>query len=761
VDTLTTVNAVLGGFFACAAITYAVHWWFSRHERVLLVFWVQCALYAVFCMVITSFFRARTIPEAQANLDRVITLGLIIHILLLHLYADLGGRRDRAFRAFVTGGLALIVLVNQWVPVRGTVLELRTMQLPWGGTGLLAIRTPPGALLAIQYLFVAAIQAYAFFVARAIWKRDRAGAILVAIGAAAILGGGTLGFLVDFAKVRAPYAGALPHAINVLCVAFFLSREYSARGALVAATGRQFEAAFDHSPIGKALLATDGRFLRINRAFCDILGSTAAEICARRLHDIFRDDDGGSIEAESRRLLGGEIRSYTVERRLVGRDGSPVWALLAVSVVPDDRGQPVQMFANVQDVTEVRAYRERLEELVATRTRELREAKDEAERASQAKSRFLAHISHEIRSPLHVMLLNALLLESDPSLGAKQLKRLETIDKSGKHLTTLLNNVLEMSKVEAGRAALVEAPFDIGAILDEVAQMFAAQAASNGTELRIEPSSRLPRTLLGDGGKVEQILINLVSNAAKFTRQGSICVAATWSAVAEAAALVEVVVADTGIGIAEPDLARMFQPFEQLEGGARAGGTGLGLAISLAYARLMGGDLSVESAPGSGSKFKFTFMAKLAGPERARESLAPPRPFASNGATRWKVLIVDDMDVNRDVVAEVLGNAFETRTAADGTAAISIHADWCPDVVLMDLRMPGMNGLEAISRLRAAGSRAAIGALTAGAFGNDEREALRAGADFFMRKPFDARELLDGLTRVFAAAERRSGVRQD
>ena len=402
---LSFTNAWLSGFFACAAIHYAVHWWLSRHERVFLVFSAQCALYTVFCLAITSFFRATTIADSQATLDRFVTLGVIIHVLLLHLYADLGGRRDRAFRALVSGVLGFLAVWNLWVPVRGTVLELRAMPLPWGGTGLLPIRTPPGAPLAIQYLFVLAIQVYGFFVARVIWKRDRTGAILVAVGGAAIMTGFTIGFLVDFAKVRAPYAGALPHVINVLCLAFFLSREYAARGARVAAT--------------------------------------------------------------------------------------------------------------------------------ATRTRELSAAKDEAERASQAKSRFLAHMSHEIRSPLHVMLLNALILESDRSLSAAQLKWVETIQKSGKHLATLVNNVLEMSTIEAGRLALVEDPFDLGATLDEVAQMFAAQAASNGTELRIELAPELPRSfscsLLGDGGKVKQILINLVSNAVKFTRQGSILVTATLS----------------------------------------------------------------------------------------------------------------------------------------------------------------------------------------------------------------------------------------
>ena len=460
-DKLITVNAVLAGFFACAGIHYAVHWWLSRHERVLLVFSVQCALYTVFCLAISSFFRARTIPDSQVTLDRFVTLGVIIHVLLLQLYADLGGRRDRAFRVLVTGVLGFLAVLNLWVPVRGTVLELRTMPLPWGGTGLLPIRTPPGAPLAIQYLFVLAIQVYGFFVAR-VDLEARSGRR----GPRRHRRGGDpgrslrSGFLVDFAKVRAPYAGALPHAINVLCLAFFLSREYSARGARVAATERQFEAAFEHGPIGKALLAPDGRFLRVNRALCHILGWTAEELCARRLDDVLRDDGEGSIEAEFRRLLGGEVPAYTVERRLVRKEGEPVWALLAVSVVPDDHGRPVQIVAQVQDVTELRAHRERLEELVATRTRELSEAKDEAERANQAKSQFLAHISHEIRSPLHVMLLYAQILERDATLGGTQQKQIGIMHSSGKHCSTLINDVLEMAKIEARRPELVEDRFD-------------------------------------------------------------------------------------------------------------------------------------------------------------------------------------------------------------------------------------------------------------------------------------------------------------
>ena len=450
-------------------------------------------------------------------------------------------------------------------------------------------------------------------VVRAIWKRDRTGALLVLFGAAAILAGASLGFLVDFAKVRTPYAGAIPHAINVLCVAFFLAREYAARGARVAATERQFEAAFEHSPIGKALLRTDGRFLRVNRAFCNIVGSTAEELRGRRLYDIFHDDDEGSLEF--RQLFEGEGRTYSLERRLVRKEGDPGWALLVVSVVPDDHGRAVQMIAHVQDVTELRAHRQGLEELVATRTRQLSAAKDEAERANRAKSEFLAHISHEIRNPLHVMLLCAQILERDPTLGGSQQTQVGILRSSGNHLLALMNDLLEMAKLEARRPELVEDRFDPRATLDEVERMFAGEAAAKGIEIEIACEAGFPRAILGDGGKVKQILINLAGNALKFTERGTIRFEASASAIADGAAgadglCVKIVVADTGIGIAKSDTARIFQPFEQLDAGKRAGGTGLGLAISLGHARLMGGDLTVESAPGIGSTFTFTFVAK-------------------------------------------------------------------------------------------------------------------------------------------------------
>ena len=283
--------------------------------------------------------------------------------------------------------------------------------------------------------------------------------------------------------------------------------------------------------------------------------------------------------------------------------------------------------------------------------------------------------------------------------------------------------------------------------------MFAREAASKGIAIEIECAADFPRAIVGDGAKVKQILINLASNALKFTESGL----DPLQGVREHERGRCGVGQDCRRGHGDRHggarrCAKIFQPFEQLDAGKRAGGTGLGLAISLGHAQLMGGDLTVESVLGVGSTFTFTFAAKSVAVAAAAEAREPITVVAA-GATRCKVLIVDDLAVNRDVLAQLLsGPRFETRTAVDGAGAISIDADWRPDLVLMDLRMPGMGGLEAIRRMRAAGSTAAIGALSASALADDERQSLAFGADFFLGKPYDNRDLMNRIARVLDTA---------
>src|SRR3954447_23321935 len=195
---LRSINPWLAGFFAFAAVHYAIQWWFSRYERVLVVFSIQCALYTTFCWVSVALARATTIPDIQAGLRLVMTLGPLVHVVLLQFYACVSGRRDRAFRALGTVTFVVLGLLNQWVPLRGTVIALQSMSLPGGGVTLLPIRTPPGAALGLYYLASSVAEGYGFFVAPALWRRDRSGAVLVAVASSAILFGTSISTLVDF-----------------------------------------------------------------------------------------------------------------------------------------------------------------------------------------------------------------------------------------------------------------------------------------------------------------------------------------------------------------------------------------------------------------------------------------------------------------------------------------------------------------------------------------------------------------------------------
>jgi hypothetical protein len=215
-DALKSMNEWLAGFFALAAVHYAIQWWYSRSERVLVVFSIQCALYAVFCSVSVALARATTIPDIQAGLIRVMTLGPAVHVVLLQFYACVSGRRDRSFRALLTIAFVGLGLLNLWLPLRGTVIALLPTSLRGGGVSLLPIRTPPGALLGLYYLASAVSEGYGFLVARALWRRDRSGAVLVVVSATAILLGTLNSTLADFAKLPTPYLGALPHTLFVL-----------------------------------------------------------------------------------------------------------------------------------------------------------------------------------------------------------------------------------------------------------------------------------------------------------------------------------------------------------------------------------------------------------------------------------------------------------------------------------------------------------------------------------------------------------------
>ncbi|MEM1170597.1 MAG: ATP-binding protein [Cyanobacteria bacterium P01_H01_bin.35] len=383
-------------------------------------------------------------------------------------------------------------------------------------------------------------------------------------------------------------------------------------------------------------------------------------------------------------------------------------------------------------------------------------AKQAAENANKAKSEFLANMSHELRTPLNSVIGFAQILCQDTSFKPEHQERLRIINRSGEHLLSLINNILEMSKIEAGQTTLNETEFDLHTVLQDLQDMFCLKVQKKGIQFVLEPDPDLPQYISADEGKLRQVLINLIGNGVKFTDKGGVIVRAKVETTAEnnQARFLKLEVEDTGPGIAAEELKKLFVPFEQTTAGHQIKqGTGLGLAITQKFINLMGGEITTKSTVGVGTCFQVSIPIRLSSSQNFLGTAGRGKVIGLALEQReYRILVVDDQPDNRLLMLDLLGSkGFSMQEASNGREAIDIWKAWRPDLIWMDLHMPEMDGYEATKQIREWESQleppavtTKIIALTASVFG--ERElVLASGFDDYLMKPFREKVIWQGM----------------
>ncbi|AFZ18724.1 response regulator [Allocoleopsis franciscana] len=508
----------------------------------------------------------------------------------------------------------------------------------------------------------------------------------------------------------------------------------------------------------------DGCHIEINDSFCQFIGYTRAEVLGRTAVDL-----NLWVNWEDRTQLfqilqeEGVIRNYEFTFRT--KSGEVRTALLSAEMIDLD-GQ-IHIISVSQDISDRKQAQAALQQ-----------AKEAAETANRAKSRFLANMSHELRTPLNAIIGFTQLLTRDSSLNPEQQEYLGIIQRSGEHLLELINNVLQMSKIEVGRVTLNKNNFDLYHLLDTLEAMFKLPVQNKNLQLVFDRTPTLPQYVQTDESKLRQVLINLLGNAIKFTTEGGVTLRIASKFKSEESNNLPVKrlnvegsqpssyqqhlklqpvtlyfeVEDTGFGIAPEEMDSLFEPFLQTQTGRQAlEGTGLGLPIARQFVQLMGGDIRVSSHLGKGSIFHFEIEVDIAQEPKIVTTQASRRVIGlESGQPKYRILVVDDRLESRVLLVKLLASVgFEVLEAVNGQEAIELWSSWEPHLIWMDMRMPVMDGYEATKRIKAdlKGQATAIVALTASAFEEERSVVLSAGCDDFVRKPFRESVIFEKMTQ--------------
>lgn len=508
-------------------------------------------------------------------------------------------------------------------------------------------------------------------------------------------------------------------------------------------------------------LDVDGRCTFVNPAALQLFGFSIEELIGQPGHATFHHTrPDGSAYPQQECPVQAACKLGVVHRGsdLYWRKDGSSFPVEFVSTPILESGKTTGAVVMFSDITErkraeeeLRRYKDHLEEEVQQRTADLVLARNAAEAANQAKSVFLSNMSHELRTPLNAILGFSNMMRRDPSVPEKQRQNIDIINRSGEHLLTLINDVLEMSKIEAGRVQLENAPLDLGGLVRDVTDMMQIRAHEKNLRLLIDQDSQFPRYIVGDEARLRQVLINLLGNAVKFTEQGGVTL--RLGTKQNEYSHLQIEVEDSGPGITPEDQHRIFEPFVQLGDQGANKGTGLGLAITRQFVQLMGGSISLESIPGKGSLFKVELPLK----EVMDADIAKPKEMETGevlglapGQPEYRILIVEDQRDNQLLLTNLMESAgFLVKVAENGKLGVELFQSWLPHLIWMDRRMPVMDGMEATRRIRElpGGKEVKIVAVTASAFVEQRAEMLNAGMDDFVRKPYRSNEIYECLSK--------------